>query len=268
MARHQPTGNYVYFHELHNGSVFYVGMGATDRAWETDSRNQYWKNVVKKHGGYHVRIVRDGLTLDEARDLERFYISYFGRRKYESDGILVNLAEGGQGNKGFRKTYLFHPVTAFNDKGEIVGRWNCIEDVVNDGYSCEMVRQCVKYRKKSHKELIWVRSELEQCKALIACLIASAKNLKRYPIEFRERMKVHTTRNYNEGKLPHIQLRKRVYVYDRSGNKLCEFDSTSDAARHYGLRASMIAAVSRGEKKTYKNKIFRYEPWEAGRNQM
>jgi len=180
--------NYVYFHRIPNGDVFYVGMGYADRAWEKDSRNKYWHNTVNKHGGYTVEIVHENLSIERAFELEKEYIAKFGRKKYDPNGTLVNLAEGGQGNRGFRKENLMHPVTAFDLKGNVVGRWKCIEDVATEGYSKQMVRVCVLGRKKSHKNLIWIPTAHESCKALIACYIASANNMKRVSAETRKRM--------------------------------------------------------------------------------
>lgn len=91
---------YVYEHyRFDTLKVFYVGLGThkTDgkykkyyRASERhpSKRNQYWVNVVNKHGFFH-RIVKDNLTLSQARKFEKDLIELYGLSN------LCNLKEGG-----------------------------------------------------------------------------------------------------------------------------------------------------------------------------
>lgn len=61
---------YVYEHHDPSGCVFYVGKGAGGRA---DSRDRHivWHEYVRRIGGeYSVHVVREGLTEDEALELE------------------------------------------------------------------------------------------------------------------------------------------------------------------------------------------------------
>lgn len=62
---------YVYFHKTARGEIFYVGKGTGDRAWSTD-RHPVWKNYVSERldGHFEVEIARDGLSEDEAEELE------------------------------------------------------------------------------------------------------------------------------------------------------------------------------------------------------
>ena len=75
---------YVYVHMCPEGNVFYVGKGCGKRAWSTD-RQATWQHYVQNHlkGHYSVQIVRDGLTEQEALDLEESEASRYG-------GNLVN----------------------------------------------------------------------------------------------------------------------------------------------------------------------------------
>lgn len=193
------NNNYVYFHRTPSGQIFYVGIGHSDRAWERDSRNKYWHNTVEKHGGFNVEIVHKDLSLEQAFELEKKYIAQFGRKKYDPNGILVNLAEGGQGNRGFRKTYLMRPVTAVDIDGNVVGRWQCIEDVAHDGYSRDLVRKCVLGKKKSHKGHVWVETAHDNCKALISSLIVIATNMKRVSEQTRTKMSEGQKRAMEKG---------------------------------------------------------------------
>lgn len=90
----------VYFHRHPiTNDVFYVGIGVKkERAYRFSgkSRNQYWRNYVKKHGFPVVEIVHEIDTRKEAVELELKYIAQFGR-KCDGSGRLVNITIGGDG---------------------------------------------------------------------------------------------------------------------------------------------------------------------------
>lgn len=93
---------YVYVHrKKSDNSIFYVGKGHGDRAY-AHGRNEFWENIVKKHG-YTVEILVTDLLESRAFELERRLIKTLGRRCVGS-GLLVNLSEGGEGNLGYRYT--------------------------------------------------------------------------------------------------------------------------------------------------------------------
>jgi|TARA_B110000977_G_C10819151_1_gene393463 hypothetical protein len=92
---------YVYKHtRLKDGSTFYIGKGKGKRFSSEKGRNDYWNRIVRKDGGFTVEILKEGLSNDEACELEIKLISDIGLSN------LSNLAEGGQGGdtrKGFTK---------------------------------------------------------------------------------------------------------------------------------------------------------------------
>lgn len=82
---------YVYLHrKKSNNDVFYVGKGFDKRAWKKTSRSEYWKRIENKHGRI-VEIVKDGLQENEAFELEKEVIAFYGRKN------LCNLNDGGYG---------------------------------------------------------------------------------------------------------------------------------------------------------------------------
>ena len=90
--------SYIYQHLKPNGGVFYIGIGRSKkykRAFSKYKRSTFWKQVVEKHG-YEVQILKSSLTWDEACELEKILISYYGRRDL-GKGTLVNLTDGGDG---------------------------------------------------------------------------------------------------------------------------------------------------------------------------
>lgn len=72
---------YVYFHRDKAGSIFYVGKGTKRRANSLD-RHPAWKKYVAEHllGEYTVEIHADGLTEDQAEELESALISEYGEQ--------------------------------------------------------------------------------------------------------------------------------------------------------------------------------------------
>lgn len=83
---------YVYFHTDKDGNVFYVGKGTGKRAWRgTGERHHIWQRYVAEHlnGEYDVQIYRDGLTEDQALDLEQDREIHYG-------DALVNLSSMGR----------------------------------------------------------------------------------------------------------------------------------------------------------------------------
>ena len=89
---------YVYEHATEDGDVYYIGKGKGNRAWSKEGRNDFWRKKALKHG-MAVSIVEDGLTEQEAFDLEVSLISHYGRRD-NGTGCLVNLTDGGEGASG------------------------------------------------------------------------------------------------------------------------------------------------------------------------
>ena len=90
---------YVYRHLKPNGEVFYIGIGKVKnfkRAYDVKQRNSFWKSIFKKYGR-EVQLLKTGLTLEEACEIEEILIGWYGRRDL-GKGSLTNLNDGGSGN--------------------------------------------------------------------------------------------------------------------------------------------------------------------------
>lgn len=90
-------GFYTYEHTRNDtGAVFYVGKGRGKRAGSTHGRNQYWKRVVGKAGGFGVRMIAEGVDEELAHFIEIERIDQCKRI-----GIrLANITDGGEGASG------------------------------------------------------------------------------------------------------------------------------------------------------------------------
>ena len=86
----------IYSHIKPDGKVFYIGIGSLRRAKTKSSRNPLWKNIVKNIPFYEVRILKKNITIDEAIELEKILINWYGRRDLMT-GILCNMTDGGEG---------------------------------------------------------------------------------------------------------------------------------------------------------------------------
>jgi len=87
---------YVYLHiRINNNQPFYVGKGKGNRYKDKNHRNYYWNNIVKKDG-FIPLILHDNLSEEKAIEMEKYYISKFGRKDLGL-GPLVNLTDGGEG---------------------------------------------------------------------------------------------------------------------------------------------------------------------------
>jgi hypothetical protein len=94
------SGYYVYGHiNPITKKFFYIGKGTKYRAYNSTQRNEFWKRTVAKYGYAVVKLV-DGLTHDQAIEIEKQYIGKYGLRS--EGGLLVNLTYGGQGMSGFK----------------------------------------------------------------------------------------------------------------------------------------------------------------------
>ena len=89
----------VYMHKKKsNNEVFYIGKGLRRRVSDASNRNKHWHNIVNKHG-FTAVVIEDGLTDEEAIELEVLCISEIGRKDIGT-GPLVNMTIGGDGVLG------------------------------------------------------------------------------------------------------------------------------------------------------------------------
>jgi len=91
----------IYRHiRLDINKVFYIGIGSSTRSKSKTRRNKYWNNIVNKTD-YEVQILKSDLLWEDACELEKILISFYGR-KDNSTGILCNLTDGGEGAPGHK----------------------------------------------------------------------------------------------------------------------------------------------------------------------
>ena len=109
---------HLYLHiKSESKEVFYTGIGNSKRPYHKGkSRSKLWRNVVNKYG-YEVIILADNLTWEQACDMEKYLIKYYGRRDLGT-GTLVNMTDGGEGAKNVVVSAETRAKMSENNKGE------------------------------------------------------------------------------------------------------------------------------------------------------
>ena len=91
---------YTYAHYKPDNSVFYIGKGQRNRAFDKVNRSKKWKSVVAQEGNYKVEVLAQWETEKEAFEHEIFLIECFK----SMGATLVNVSKGGYGASGYRHT--------------------------------------------------------------------------------------------------------------------------------------------------------------------
>lgn len=81
-------------------AIFYVGKGSLRRANSRHRRNEHWKSVVAKSGGFATQVVIDGVDEELAFLVEIELIDQLHRLGLR----LTNKTNGGEGPSGHRHT--------------------------------------------------------------------------------------------------------------------------------------------------------------------
>jgi hypothetical protein len=99
---YEMAGVYIHIRKDKN-EPFYVGIYENKyRPFEKTRRNDIWDKIVSKTE-FDIKIIREGLTWDEACQMERDLIKQYGRINLNT-GILANLTDGGDGAVGLIRT--------------------------------------------------------------------------------------------------------------------------------------------------------------------
>ena len=90
---------YTYAYLRENGTPYYVGRGCGRRVYENHKRRS--GKFVPVPPRDRILILKSELTFEESVRHEAYMIAILGRKDLKT-GILVNMSEGGEGNKGHK----------------------------------------------------------------------------------------------------------------------------------------------------------------------
>lgn len=97
-------------------SPYYVGKGSGNRAFNPNQRR-----VKPPKDRSYIVFAQEGLTEQEAFNLERYYIALYGRKDLGT-GILGNFTNGGEGASGLRLSQEARDKISRAHKGKIVSQ--------------------------------------------------------------------------------------------------------------------------------------------------
>ena len=105
----------VYIHmKPETRDIFYVGIGnSKERAYRNEGRNTHWTRVFEKYGKL-VDIIADDISLEEAKEMEKFLISSIGVKN------LCNQTLGGEGAFGLKHTEETKRKISKANKGRVI----------------------------------------------------------------------------------------------------------------------------------------------------
>jgi hypothetical protein len=143
----------VYVHRRNDdNSIFYVGMGTSDRPYTKRQRSAEWFKEAEK--GYTVDVLASGLTKKDALELESFIISEIG---------LDNLSNKTFGGEGGHKHYNNKDVFQYKLNGEFIKAYSSIAEASRlNGVKRQNISKCLKGDRKYAGGFIWSKTKGEQ----------------------------------------------------------------------------------------------------------
>jgi hypothetical protein len=104
-----------------NNEIFYIGIGKNiKRAYHTKSRGKFWKDYTSKYQ-YEVEITHQNIIWEEACVIEKYLISFYGRRDLGL-GTLVNMTDGGDGVIGHKHNQETKNKIGIASKKNLIGK--------------------------------------------------------------------------------------------------------------------------------------------------
>lgn len=229
----------VYQHVRNDtNTVFYIGIGEKEkRAYSKQSRNPYWRNIVKK-AGYYVEIIYSDLTWDLASNMEQYLIKQYGRCDLGL-GDLVNLTNGGDGIVG-----LIHSEETKRKMSE--------KRISRPGPNTGHVHSEESKRKMSEKRIgtSWGNHSEETRKKM------SEKAIGRTHSEASKKKmsEKRIGRPHSEEHRKKISERQKKKVIDTSTNII--YNSIEEAAKIIGMKYSTLKGMINGNSKNKTNLKF------------
>ena len=141
-----------------DGGIFYVGIGDEDRPYKKQGRNSHWYNVVNKYD-YDITILKTNMSWGEACELEIKMITFYGRKDLGL-GCLVNMTNGGQGNKGLIQSKKTKQKIRESLNGKMIGEKNPNFGKKSSEETKQKMREKATGRKSSEETKLKIKESL------------------------------------------------------------------------------------------------------------
>ena len=225
---------YVYVHiRKDNNTVFYVGKGTKNRAYDLD-RSNFHNGVCKKYG-CRVEIIKDGLTESQAFRLESKMIKYYvltlgygapieGYDNYDHNlPYLTNFTWGGEGVSGYKHSEEAKRKIGESSKGENNPMFG------KNAYANKTPEEMEEIGKKKSKALKG-KKHSEETKLKMSEKAKGRQFSEEHRLNLSKSHKGKKASEETKRKMSKAQSKKVICI--TTGKK---FDSIKEAATHYNV---------------------------------
>lgn len=199
-------------------SPYYVGKGSGNRAFNPKQRR-----VKPPKDRSYIVFAQEGLTEQEAFDLERYYIALYGRKDLGT-GILGNFTDGGEGVSGLRHSQESRNKMSRAQKGKMVS---------------QETRDKLSRASMGHQHFLG-KSHTQEARAKISLANMGNQNFLG---------KTHTKEARN--RIAQARLRY-LYELTNSNGDIYVTDNLTDFTRQHGLSQGNLVNVIHGKRKSHK----------------
>lgn len=248
----------VYTHiRKDNNEVFYVGVGKhKSRAFDKRRRNKYWYHIVNKHG-YNVNITHCDLCIEEAFCIEKYLISFYGRRDLKS-GTLVNMTDGGDGTINKSRESIDQQLETAKRNGTYDAMCNrmryysSIQDkcganslVRKDAYVYDLSGKYIGY----YPTYTLLAKEINSSAAAISKRVNTGMQIKKHFVYNHFKGDILSDTEYTISNLSDRGrgnvVKKCISLYDKSTEAVVEFETYHDASLFVGRNRGYISKLVR-----------------------
>lgn len=267
----QNTKFYIYVHYTIDNVPFYVGKGNKNRCLHKSNRSKWWNNIVNKYG-YYIEIKEINLNEDECFQKEIYWIEHFGR-KVLKNGTLINLTKGGEGVSGRiypkeeleqRSNYWRENLDRLQNIGNRVNYFgkkllgNKNPNYGNKGSKNPISKSVVKLDLKGnfiYKYESLIEAEINNNVKGVSAVCRGKRNQLNGFIYVYEQDYINNNYHISMG----ITNKKKVLQIDIKTNKIIKKYNSTQETKIDGFFPNHVARAARGDRKTYKGFLWKYE---------
>jgi len=194
---------YIYAYIRDSGTPYYIGRGKKSRAYSKHERSN---NIdIRPKDKSKIIFLEKNLTKEESINLEKYYISKYGRKEF--GGILINIKEGGDDLKDW--------TPEMRKKMSIIASKRKFS---------EETRQKMSIARKNIKPNLNSISKMVNARKL--------RNNYKHTKDSKLKLSISHKGLHSGSKNP---MAREVFVYDKNNNYIGKFDTGRKAANELNL---------------------------------